>query len=585
MRVRFMAGQRLAHALGALLLVIGSVAVHADQAVRVVTWNVETVGAPGSAQYEATARVLRRIDADLVAITEVSTSADVEHLADLAFDLGYLHSAVAPAGPFGGLRAAVISDFPVILSNAWSSAELSGDVAANDLTRYILEATVAISDDDDPLRVIVAHLKSGGSNTDAFRRAIEAYRIGQLAGDPGIGDDPVLIMGDLNADIGDEPMTPVHFDVAPGGLPTGFMIGLDVQAIMSGGGLINDPFFYLNPHAAILDARQIDGLDATRPTSGRRLDYVLAGPTIVDLGAAAQVYDCADEGLAGSLPLIGTPVDAVVCPNAADHLPVFADLVVPMASTAKDTRMNAAVLPYARAVAHGETATAFASVINSGNVTATGCSIGLPDRIPADFNYQTTNVSNALIGSPNTPVDIPPGATQNFVFGITPTGDLRATEIALVIDCNNTPWAASRAGLNTFILSAAASRPPDLLAIGVTPSGDGAVRLPSHDATGVFVAAAVNIGSAGTVTVSADDGGRGLPVNLVVCETNAGGTWLACDNSLTRAVDAGQTVYYTVVVTGTGSPIAFDPATNRLFLRFVANGATVGATNVAVATL
>ena len=249
-----------------------------------------------------------------------------------------------------------------------------------------------------------------------------------------------------------------------------------------------------------------------------------------------------------------------------------------------ETRIEAAVLPYARAVGIGETATAYASLINSGDKTANGCSIALPGGFPATFTYQTTDSENVLIGTPDTPAEIAPGATQGFVFGIAPSRALAATEIAPVFDCTNTVPAFSHAGLNTFILSAATTAPPDLLAVGVTPSGDGVVRLPSRDGTGFFAAAAVNIGSAGTVNVSADDGGRGLPLSLRVCETNAQGEWIVCGNNLTRTLAAGQTVYYTVLVTGTGQPVAFDPAMSRLFLRMQTAGVTVGATNVAVTT-
>lgn len=256
------------------------------------------------------------------------------------------------------------------------------------------------------------------------------------------------------------------------------------------------------------------------------------------------------------------------------------NLVLPDPTAA--TGLNAAVLPYARAVRIGETATAFASVINSGNLTATGCSIALPGWLPATFSYQTTDAANVLIGTPDTPVDIAPGATQGFVFGITPSQAMAATEIPLVFDCANTAPAPRYPGLNTFIVSAAATAPPDLLAIGATPSGDGIVRLPSRTGIGFFATAAVNIGSAGDVTVSADDGGRGLPLTLQVCETTPAGQWIVCGDSLTRSIGANQTAYYTVFAAGNGQPIAFDPANNRLFLRFAANGTTVGATNVAV---
>lgn len=245
-------------------------------------------------------------------------------------------------------------------------------------------------------------------------------------------------------------------------------------------------------------------------------------------------------------------------------------------------QLNAAVLPYARAVEVNETATAFASIINNGFGDALDCSIAMPNGIPATFSYQTTDVSNALKGTADTPVDIPVGETQGFVFGITPTDPIQAQEIALLFDCENSTPAPNHAGLNTFILTATESLPPDLLAIGVTPSNDGVVRLPDTTGTGFFATAAVNIGAAGTVTARADDGGRGLPLNLQVCETTASGTTIICGNDLTRSVQVGQTIYYTVFVTGAGEPVAFDPAVNRLFLRFKANDVIVGATNVAV---
>jgi hypothetical protein len=324
--------------------------------------------------------------------------------------------------------------------------------------------------------------------------------------------------------------------------------------------------FYIDPPITI-DPSNLDKVDPlfVDPENGDL--SLLPGSPMIDAGYPGTP-NLPSTDLAGQPRVIGGVVDI----GAYE----FDDGVIPSAL------LNSAVLPYARAVAIGDTATAFASVINSGNATATDCSIELPAGIPASFGYQTTNAANALIGTPGTPVDITPGATQGFVFGITPSQAMAATEIPLVFDCANTSPAPSHAGLNTFILSAAASAPPDLLAIGATPSGDGVVRLPSRTGIGFFATAAVNIGSAGSITVSADDGGRGLPLNLQVCETTPSGEWIVCGNNLTRSVGADQTAYYSVFATGTGQPIAFDPANNRLFLRFAANGTTVGATNVAV---
>lgn len=245
-------------------------------------------------------------------------------------------------------------------------------------------------------------------------------------------------------------------------------------------------------------------------------------------------------------------------------------------------QLYSAVLPYGRATQSGKTVTAFANAINVGEVAGEGCAPSLPLGTPGNFSYQTTNASNQLIGAPNTPVTIPAGSTQNFMIALTPSLTFPVVELPILIQCTNSSAAPVFYGVNTFALSSFASPTPDLVAIGVTPSSDGVVRLPTNTGTSFFSTAAVNIGTGGLIAAVATDLGRGLPVTLQLCETKATGETIICGNSLTRTVTANETLYYSIFVTGTGKTIPFDPAVNRLFLVLGSASGIYGATNVAV---
>jgi alpha-tubulin suppressor-like RCC1 family protein len=248
----------------------------------------------------------------------------------------------------------------------------------------------------------------------------------------------------------------------------------------------------------------------------------------------------------------------------------------------------ASVLPTARSIATGATATAFATMINTGAVAATACSLALPPGFPANFSYQITNATNALTGTPDTPVNIAAGAAQGFFLAVTPLVDLNSTELAIVFDCTNTPTTITVPGLNTLLLSASSTPSPDLISIGSTPSGDGIASIPGATGSTAFGAATINIGAAGTITASVDDNGRGLALTALLCVTNPNTG--ACTNpatpaaSATFALAANASATVAVFVTGTGT-VPFDPGANRLFLRFkTADGVTRGATSVAVRT-
>ena len=258
----------------------------------------------------------------------------------------------------------------------------------------------------------------------------------------------------------------------------------------------------------------------------------------------------------------------------------------------------AAVLPASRSVQVGDAATAFATIISIGGETARNCTIAPPPGLAADFTFQTTDpATNEITGSPDTPVDIPAGQAQSFVIALTPTAPIAPTDVNLIFGCTNTAPATTVTGLNTLLLSASTEPSPDIIALVATISGNGIVDIPGTTGIGVFAVATVNVGVDGTIMASADTGSADIPVAISICETEpATGLCLAppvaAATGVITQIDAGETPTFGVFVTGTGN-VPFDPATNRIFVRFFASavlpdpspvGVVRGATSVAVQT-
>jgi len=260
----------------------------------------------------------------------------------------------------------------------------------------------------------------------------------------------------------------------------------------------------------------------------------------------------------------------------------------PVLSGSSNVAIVAAVLPASRSAVVGSPVTAFATIINTGTSTATNCEIA-PDPtlpLPIYFSYQTTNpATNALIGTLNTPVDIPAGAAQSFVIAETPAATFPTGYGNLLFFCANANGAPQTNGLDTLLVSASTTAVPDVVALAA--SGDpGIVDVPGTNGTGVFAVATVNVGTGDTITASASTGGATLPVTLAICQTNPmSGQCLSPPGSMaSTTISAGQTPTFGIFVTGNGT-VPFDPANNRVFVQFVdSTGALRGETSVAVRT-
>ena len=271
-------------------------------------------------------------------------------------------------------------------------------------------------------------------------------------------------------------------------------------------------------------------------------------------------------------------------------------------------RVVSAVLPVTRSVQNNTAATAFATIINpaASGSTANGCGLRLAGATGAQFSYQTTSAANALTGTANTPVSIPAGQAQNFVFSVTSTSDFTNDtgtpvsypsfndERVLFIEafCADRRSAEYTVGLNSLTFSSAAAAPADVVALAATVGNTGRVEVPTTgNQVGVFSVAVSNVGTSASITATADTGATTIAgiTAFEICRTdpNTGACTTPRADSQTLTLNQNDTATFGVFVRGNGTAVANDPARNRVFVRFsegAGGGAERGATSVAVRT-
>jgi subtilisin family serine protease len=335
--------------------------------------------------------------------------------------------------------------------------------------------------------------------------------------------------------------------------------------------------------------------EVTVNTFGSNFNTVLAiytGNSVANLTAIAANDDAGRiqsqltfEGVAGTSYAI-----AVAGSNSAIG---DISLTVERGGGGNTTAIVAAVTPVTRATQVGSTVTAFATIINTGGVFATTCSVAVPGETPLTFSYRSRNHETGALGRVNEPRSIAAGARQDFLMSFTPTGTMQQ-ELALVFDCANTPAAPSVVGLNTFLLIGTTAAPPaDILSIAETATGDGIMNIPLGG-TGFAALAAMNIGASAQIQArlsasSILSTGSALPntTTMVICRTNP--TTGACLATPTATVNftpgASEIVTFTAFVASNGTAIPFNPASTRLFVHFFQGATPVGSASVAARTV
>jgi FG-GAP repeat len=249
-----------------------------------------------------------------------------------------------------------------------------------------------------------------------------------------------------------------------------------------------------------------------------------------------------------------------------------------------------------RPSAAGDPITVFYTAINAGADPAQSCSVTIGSGAPVTLSFQPTDATNAPVGSPDQPFDMNAGEVKTFVLSFTPVSVTTGIEVFPNVVCDNAS-VSPISGVNGVFLTISDQPVPDVLSIGATVSNDGIIRIDSAGGSGFMSASALNIGvgdngtapdpanptaNTAVMTISADTGSASLPLVMGVCALNAQG---ACINPPSASVDvnvSNQAATMAVFVTATGA-IALDPATNRVFLRFVgADGITRSITSAAI---
>jgi len=242
-----------------------------------------------------------------------------------------------------------------------------------------------------------------------------------------------------------------------------------------------------------------------------------------------------------------------------------------------------ALLPSSRSAQTDQSVTVFATMV--ADQIGNECGIELASSIDASIWYQRTDpATNALIGSPNSPVYMRPGVPMSFAIGITGFTPLEPTEVFFNYVCNTGSGAPVVGALNTLLFSVSDEAPQDIVALSATLGGDGIVRIPDDESFGVFSVANVNLGTAGNVTASVSVLGTPLE-EVLLCPTvfETGACIEAPSQINTTFLGANGTASYGIFVRAS-YPVDFRPDENRVVVLFTDdNGVVRGRTSVAVA--
>jgi len=249
----------------------------------------------------------------------------------------------------------------------------------------------------------------------------------------------------------------------------------------------------------------------------------------------------------------------------------------------------ASILPGSRTVQVGTPATVFASMINAGTVPLAGCRPALTATAPSGLSlaYQTTSpATNALTGTSGSPAAIAGNdGVQSFLLTFQGTSPVTETGLPIDFDCTGAAPAAVETGVDTLDLTLSSTPVADIIALAATPSGDGIARIPAGG-IGVLALASSNVGASSLIVASVDTGATSLPLTATICQSNpANGQCLSAPAaSVMLSVAAGAAPTFSVFLQDS-APIALDPATARIFVRFKDTaGGLHGSTSVAVAT-
>lgn len=309
--------------------------------IRVATYNVGArfteegypdygIGDPGTPDHDKVAEILNRINADVVALQEISSSdiaGNPDDLDALRATTGYPYSYISPTASSGGqtgpfdtsLRVVFLSKFPLIVSDA-----IRSPAGARELTRLHPVVKVDVPGTTRDPFLISAHLKSGTAAADQFRRAIEMRRLAGHIGTLGLTeDDNFIILGDFNLSANSR-----TFTAAPSGLPGTYSLGSDVSYPVSYS--TNPLAYFSNPSPVRLDPRQLNGSNRTFGTTGNgitTIDLMLVSPAFAGRPLSTEIYNSAlDTSNTAGLPKAGTPLASDTSSLASDHHIVFADL-------------------------------------------------------------------------------------------------------------------------------------------------------------------------------------------------------------------------------------------------------------------